>query len=197
MSKQARAERTSTKYFLSWISRWCRTQIVVTFPIRPNKDMIGIITANIIHLNVHSTEINRCMLLFCNPAPYPVKSEAGSGAKIFQLFCFQQAHRGTCPRRRTFCSRCTWSKRSRPRPSSSGRLQGGLQRAGRAGPTPQYWLRQPRAALPVPVPEAAGSGVVCFTQQRELYLLPVLFCRENLPKVNFQYWEAKFTYSAI
>ena len=40
---------------------------------------------------------------------------------------------------------------------SIGRLEGGLQRAVGAGPTPQYRLRQPRAALPVPVPEAADN----------------------------------------
>ena len=52
MSKQARADRTSTKYFLSWMSRWRRTQIEVTLPIRPSKDMTGITTAYITHLNV-------------------------------------------------------------------------------------------------------------------------------------------------
>ena len=52
MSKMARDERRSTKYFLSWMSWWWRMQMEVTLPIRPNKDMTGIITAYITHLKV-------------------------------------------------------------------------------------------------------------------------------------------------
>ena len=52
MSKIARDDRRSTKYFLSWMSRWWRTQMEVTLPIRPNNDMTGITTAYITHLKV-------------------------------------------------------------------------------------------------------------------------------------------------
>ena len=52
MSKQARDDRTSTKYFLMSMSRWWRTQIDVTFPIRPKNDMHGITSAYITHRNV-------------------------------------------------------------------------------------------------------------------------------------------------
>ena len=52
MSKLARADRTLTKYFLSWMSPWWSTQMEVTLPIRPNKDITGITTAYITHLKV-------------------------------------------------------------------------------------------------------------------------------------------------
>ena len=64
MSKQARDDRTSTKYFLRSMSRWWRTQIDVTFPITPKNDMNGITTAYITHRNVPPIlQINKMAIL--------------------------------------------------------------------------------------------------------------------------------------